>query len=329
MSFTWSPVTVSDRLLVPFASTRSANKARNATCTGTDWLLMFGQRITQNERTLGLRNPSLHCFPRCFVILLLLVLPGAVRGQFIYTITDGTASIIMYTGGDGDVVIPGTLDGLPVITIGGYKGQWGFWHGAFEGRSGVTGVTIPNSVTTIGSRAFNSCLSLTSVTIPNSVISIESASFAYCYSLTNVTIPDSVSSIGVGAFYESGLTAVYFRGNCPTPSDNLFQDASMAIVYYLPGTAGWAATLAGRPTALWVLPYPFILTRSVGRPQSNGFGFRISWATNVSVVVETATGGLGSNWAPISTNALINGWVDFSDPEWTNYPSRFYRIRSP
>ncbi len=72
-----------------------------------------------------------------------------------------------------------------------------------------TSVTIPNSVTSIGSWAFSYCSGLTSVTIPNSVTSIERSAFSYCSGLTSVTIPNSVTSIGNGAFYYcSGLTSV-------------------------------------------------------------------------------------------------------------------------
>ena len=61
-------------------------------------------------------------------------------------------------------------------------------------------VTIPNSVTSIGDRAFFYCSGLTSVTIPNSVTSIGREAFAGCSGLTSVTIPNSVKSIGSYAF---------------------------------------------------------------------------------------------------------------------------------
>ena len=75
--------------------------------------------------------------------------------------------------------------------------------------SGLTTVTIPNSVTSIGASAFSFCSGLTMVTIPNSVTSIGEFAFQYCSDLTSVTIPNSVTSIGRGVFFEcSSLTSV-------------------------------------------------------------------------------------------------------------------------
>ncbi len=80
---------------------------------------------------------------------------------------------------------------------------------AFDGCSSLTSVTIPNSVTSIGDHAFDQCSSLTSVTIGNSVTSIGKYAFYFCSGLTSVTIPNSVTSIGDFAFWLcSGLTSV-------------------------------------------------------------------------------------------------------------------------
>ena len=65
----------------------------------------------------------------------------------------------------------------------------------------TTTFTIPNSVTSIGDRAFCNCYNLTSIEIPNSVTSIGNSAFAHCDNLTSIEIPNSVTSIGEKAFY--------------------------------------------------------------------------------------------------------------------------------
>jgi hypothetical protein len=45
-------------------------------------------------------------------------------------------------------------------------------------------------------------------------------------------------------------------------------------------------------------------------------------------VVEASTSLAIPTWVPVSTNILTAGTSYFSDPDWTNYPARFYRLRS-
>lgn len=79
---------------------------------------------------------------------------------------------------------------------------------AFEGCSSITSISIPMGVTEIGNSAFYNCGSLASINIPNSVTSIGGSAFSGCNSLTSITIPGSVTSIGMHAFSRSGLTSV-------------------------------------------------------------------------------------------------------------------------
>jgi hypothetical protein len=198
--------------------------------------------------------------------------------------------------------------------------------------------TIPNSVTNIGDYAFAYTVLLSSVTIPNSVTSIGYSSFAYT-GLTSITIPNSVTSIGADAFYEcTNLTSVYFTGIAPIADSSVFelglgehhgvfQFYTIATAYYLPGTTGWSSTFAGVPAVLW---HPFGPSGGVSfGVQSNQFGFNFTGPVNLVIVVEAATNLANPVWIPLQTNTLTNGSLSFSDPQWTNYSSRFYRITSP
>src|SRR5271165_6975882 len=96
---------------------------------------------------------------RLTVFAMVLALPAAAQAQYTYTTNSGAVTITGYTGPGGAVTIPASLNGLPVTSIG---------DEAFYG-SGVTSITIPNSVTNIGGNAFQSCANLTGVTLPTSV----------------------------------------------------------------------------------------------------------------------------------------------------------------
>jgi hypothetical protein len=175
--------------------------------------------------------------------------------------------------------------------------------------------TIPDSVTTIGDYAFESSR-LTNVTIGNSVTNIGGYAFAFCRSLTRVYVQGNAPNLGLDAFVVSDRFGDYF--------------ADPATIYYLPGTTGWGPTFGYLPTTLWTLAYPLILNQTPGfGVQSNQFGFTVSWATNASAVVEASTSLTSPNWSPVATNTPSSGTFYFTDPQWTNYPIRFYRIRSP
>jgi hypothetical protein len=62
--------------------------------------------------------------------------------------------------------------------------------------------------------------------------------------------------------------------------------------------------------------------------QSNGFNFTISGSTNGNVVVEACENLAQPHWMPVSTNALANRVLFFSDLQSSNHPTRFYRVRS-
>jgi hypothetical protein len=205
---------------------------------------------------------------------------------------------------------------------------------AFSNNDYLSSVTIGPNVTTIGNGAFENLSSLTNITIPGTVTRIGNAAFFSCANLALVKILGSVNSIGNFAFESCmNLTGVYFAGNAPILGAAVFGDTLVsgsydtnAVVYYLPGTIGWDTTFGGISTTSWLLPNPLILDGPSFGVQANAFGFIISWATNIPVVVEACTNLGNPTWYPLQTNTLTNGSSYFSDPQWTNYPARFYRL---
>ena len=110
----------------------------------------------------------------------------------------------------------------------------------YVGGSLVTDLVIPDSVTNIGSYAFNGCSGLTSVTIPDSVASIGDYAFYNCSGLTSVTIPDSVTSIGYRAFYNcSGLTSITIPDSVTSIGDDAFRGCSRLASATFGNTSGW------------------------------------------------------------------------------------------
>ena len=112
-------------------------------------------------------------------------------GDYEYDVLDnGTVEITGYNGSAEKVDIPAEIDGKSVTSIG---------DDAFK-YSRLASITIPDSVTSIGSCTFYFCTNLRSVTIPDNGTKIYRRAFFNCTSLKSVTIPASVKFIGPEAF---------------------------------------------------------------------------------------------------------------------------------
>ena len=156
-----------------------------------------------------------------------LPLQAASLDDLTYTTTNGEVTITdCDTAATGELVIPNTIDGHPVTSIG---------EEAFQNCTSLTSITIPDSVTSIGSEAFIFCSSLPSITIPDSVTSIEDYAFAHCSSLTSITIPDGVTSIATAAFQDcTSLTSITIPDSVTSIGIKAFYECSSLTSITIP-----------------------------------------------------------------------------------------------
>ena len=161
---------------------------------------------------------------------------GSIEGDYIFGKPNNVNTLVGYLGSEAELTLPAD-----------YKGEsYAIGGNVFKDNKTITSITIPNSVTSIGSGAFEYCTKLkevhindlaawcsidfygynanplyyaqnlylnneliTELVIPNGVTSIGDYAFYYFKGLTSITIPNSVTSIGNGAFYECyGLTSI-------------------------------------------------------------------------------------------------------------------------
>ncbi len=205
--------------------------------------------------------------------------------------SDGTAYTVTGIGTctDTEIIIPSEYNAKPVTSIG---------YNAFSGCTGLTSITIPDSVTSIGGGAFRNCTGLTSIIVvegnskyhsagnciietatntlilgcktsviptDGSVTSIGEDAFFGCSGLTNITIPDSVTSIGNSAFFGcKGLTSVTIGNSVTSIGYMAFSDCTSLTSISIPNSVMSidAGALRGC-SSLETITIPFVGARPI------------------------------------------------------------------
>ena len=194
--------------------------------------LVFYRQILKSKE----RNMKKLVLGIALVAMVLVALPVHAQhnpeSDFQVTRTADLRGVIItgFTGTGTVVNIPPQIRGLPVVEIGREAFGISFVDEARGRRGNLTNITIPDTVTVIGARAFNrnqltsvtigsgvtrigiyafSQNQLVSVVIPNSVTYIERSAFSR-NQLTSVTIGSGVTRIGISAFSQNKLVSVTF-----------------------------------------------------------------------------------------------------------------------
>jgi len=213
------------------------------------------------------------------------------------------------------------------------------WWNAFKEVASLTNITVASTnpeYTSIDGILFDKSVSAMifcpegfsgSLTIPDSVTSIGEKAFSGCESLTSVTIPNSVTSIGDDAFsFCDSLASVLFTGDAPTIAPFAF-DATPATIYHLPGTTGWGTPVNGLSPVSW---NPAFSPASTPRFTSGEFAFTLTGNANIPVRIEACDSLTNPSWSTVTDTVIpASGTLDFSDPAASSRPSRFYRITFP
>lgn len=205
---------------------------------------------------------------------------------------------------------------------------------AFYYCQNLTSVTLPDSVTEIGAKAFSQCEALTSINIPAGVTQIPSYAFAYCTALTSVSIPDGLTQIGSYAFSDcraltsitipAGVTLIdsYAFASCSGLTSAHFRGAPPAIGY---NAFQSCSKLTIYPTAD---ARPWVASELYDSTAGTWNGLPISLS---SYLLDSGTLDSGIAWSLSSTGILTftgtgalkmptGGWP------WIGFSSMVYRI---
>ena len=176
-------------------------------------------------------------------IAITLLSQGSSQAEdFGYTTNNGTVTITQYQGPGGAVVIPSSINQLPVVALGNFVF-------AFVGSGlKVTNIALPSTLTVIGEGGFDGCPNLATISvdtastafvsvdgvlfskdqtalvafpngragtysIPDGVTTLGDYAFYFCSGLTGATIPNSVTNIGQWSFAGCGNLATVTVGN--------------------------------------------------------------------------------------------------------------------
>ena len=164
---------------------------------------------------------------------------NAIHAEITWNLSDdgtltisGTGDMDDYTSSKTSAPWKNQKDKIKNVIV--KKGVTRIGNFAFD-ACGLSSISIPNSVTSIGMGAFRDCIALTSIIIPSGVNTIERGAFWGCNTLTSVSIPNSITNIIDYAFYGcSGLTSIAIPENVTSIGSSAFENCSSLTSITIP-----------------------------------------------------------------------------------------------
>ena len=112
---------------------------------------------------------------------------------------------------------------------------------AFEGCRNLKNITMSDNVTVLENHAFHACYSLETVDLSENITEIPSTAFAWCSKLKSITIPEKVTAIHLFAFWQcKGLTSITIPRSVKSIGERAFEYATgLTTVYYTGTQSEW------------------------------------------------------------------------------------------
>ena len=126
-----------------------------------------------------------------------------------------TVAITGYDNGPPDVVVPATIESLPVVAIAA---------GAFQGLDTLTSIALPDSVESVGENAFAGCLNLRSIAFGRGLTELGEGALQDCPALSSLVVSpgNGTATMPPGAVqprqYAPSLSAGACRRQLRSPS---------------------------------------------------------------------------------------------------------------
>lgn len=146
-----------------------------------------------------------------------------------FLLADGKYEVKAGTATNGLINIPSSYFGLPVTILS---------SNAFYYCRSISGVNMPNSITSIGKLAFARCTNITTINLPNSLTNLGESSFYQCLNICSINLPVSIKKIPYGVFRNCrNITNISLPETLSVISNYVFYGCTSLKAINLPNSA--------------------------------------------------------------------------------------------